>query len=166
MSTKTLVRLAAFSITFTLALAFMPVALAQDVAPSLPNPDNIEGIAQLLWDAIMNKQWGLVASLGVMFAVAALRKWVPATTKVGAWLKSKLGGIITNFTLALSGAFATAFMSGHTITGPLVIKAIGVALGAAGGWAIVKNISEAIDEAKAKKAGEAAAADPGPTLDK
>jgi hypothetical protein len=165
MSTKTLVRLAAFSITFTFALAFVPVALAQDVAP-IPNPDNIEAMAQLIWDAIMNKQWGVVASLGVMFIIAALRKWVPSTTKVGAWFKTKLGAIITNFVLALSGALATALLSGHAISAPLIIKAIGVALGASGGWAILKNVSEAIDEARAQKAGEAAAADPGPTLDK
>jgi MFS family permease len=155
-----------FGLAVTALLFFTPLALAQEPVV-LPNPDeNIDGFAQLLWDAIMNKQWGLVASLVIMLAVAALRKWVPETTKVGAWFRSKVGGIVLNLSFTTAGAFATAFLSGHAITGPLVLKVLTVAFGASGGWAIIKNVLEALDERKAKQAGEAAASNPGSTLDK
>lgn len=137
-------------------------------APAIPVQalagDDFGALAKLIWDAVMNKQWGLVASLAILLAVAALRKFVPETTKVGAWLRTKLGGIVTNFAITLSGAFATAFMSGHTFSADLVFKALSVALTASGGWAIYKNVREALDEKKAQEKGADAAKKPDDTL--
>jgi len=155
-------------LTFAAVLPF--VVYAQDaapapaVAPALPaDLTDIGAIAKLAYDAIMNKQWGLLASVVLAAVIASLRKWVPESSKLGTWLRTKLGAIITNFALSLSSAFATMFLAGASFSADLVFKALSVALAASGGWAIWKNVSEAVAEGKAQKAGaDAAETPPGP----
>lgn len=143
------------------------VVHAQGTVAVLPgDPTDIGAMANLILGAVMNKQWGLLASLLVLLTVAGLRKWVPETSKLGGWLRTKLGGIIANFAVTLSGTFATMFLAGAPFSFDMVLKALSVALSAAGGWAIFKNVSEAMDELKAQKTGLAAAAAPDDTLNK
>lgn len=121
---------------------------------------DLGAVAQNVWEAIINRQWGLVASLGVVLIILAARRFVPAETAVGAWIASKLGAVISNFVLSFGAAFATMFAAGQSFTSVMLFKALSVALSAAGGWAIWKNVNEAIQEKKAQTAGEAVAADP------
>lgn len=137
-----------------------------DLASFTTDPTNLEAGFKLVVHAVQNGQWGLLVSLLLTFIVAMLRKFVPPETKVGAWLRSKLGGVVTTFTLTLGTAFAAQFLAGLPLGWALVLKAVSVALGASGGWAIFKNVKEAIDEQKAQKAGVAAATEPVKTLDK
>lgn len=119
--------------------------------PALPaDLTDLGAIAKVAYDAVMNKQWGLLVSVVMAAVVASLRKWVPERTKFGVWLRTKLGAIITNFALSLATAFATMFLAGQPFSADLVFKALSVALAASGGWAVWKNLTEAIQEAKAK----------------
>jgi len=141
-----------------LTLVVGGVAVAQPDQPAsgttLPADfTDLGAIAKLAYDAVMNKQWGLLASVVIAALIAGLRKWVPESTKVGAWLRTKLGAIVTNFALSLASAFATAFAAGASFSADLVFKALSVAFAASGGWAIYKNITEAVAESKAQKAG-------------
>lgn len=120
--------------------------------------EHIDVCAQVALDAFVNKQWGLLVSLAVLLIVAGLRKFTPDDSKLGAWFRSKLGAIISNFVLSLGGGFATQFLAGAPFSAALVLKAITVALTASGGWAIYKNLREAINDNKAQRAGTAAAA--------
>lgn len=151
-------------------LCLVPVfAFAQDAAaPTMMafDPTDLGSVAKLLLEAIMQKQWGIVVSLSITAVVAGLRKWVPETTALGKWFRTRLGGILTNLALSLGLAFLTLFMAGGALSADLVLKALSIALGASGGWSIVKNITEAIEESKAQKAGADAAATPPTTLDK
>lgn len=162
-----------YLLAFALTCAFAVNVWAQDGgvpanAVTLPaaalGGDDLGALAKLIWDAVMNKQWGLVASLGVLLVVAGLRKFVPEKTQVGAWLRTKLGGIVSNFVVTLAATFATMFASGHAFSADMVFKALSVALSAAGGWAIYKNVREAIDEKRAQDAGTDAAKKPDDTL--
>lgn len=162
------VRMTAFFLAVT-AIVFMPLwALAEDTVsaapPMLGDPTDVQAMAKLVLDAVMNKQWGLLASLAVLITVSSLRKYVPEHTKVGLWFRTKLGGIISAFAVSLSGAFATLFLAGGVFSLDMVLKALSVALGASGGWSIWKNVREALDEKKAQEAGTDAAAAPKDTL--
>ena len=146
-----------------------PVAgpdFSADLALYSADPANAELLARLVLHAVEKGQWGLLVSLLLTGVIAFLRKFTPAESKVGVWLRSKLGGIVTSFGLALGGAFAAQFLAGAPFGWALILKAVSVALGASGSWAIFKNVKEAIDESKAQKAGLAAAAEPVKTLDK
>lgn len=123
-------------------------------------------VAKAVFDAVENQQWGLVASLGVLLLVVALRRLTPETSKFGQWVNSKFGGIISNFVLSFGGAFATMFAAGQQFSGIMLLKAFSIALGASGGWAIFKNAREAFEERKAQAAGVAAAVDPKDELNK
>lgn len=153
-------------VMFTLVLFSAFAAFAEEAAVALIalDPSDPGSVAKMLLDAVMNKQWGIVASLSVTAIVAGLRKWVPEATTLGKWFRTKLGGIIVNLVVTLGLAFLTLFAAGGTFSADLVLKALSVALGASGGWSIVKNITEAVAEAKAQKAGTAAASVPTDTL--
>lgn len=147
--------LAARVLPFMVAMvAALPLVVhAQVPSPAVLPADltDLGSIAKLAYDAVMNKQWGLLASVVIAAVIASLRKWVPESTKAGAWLRSKLGAIITNFALSLATAFATGFLAGQPFSADLVFKALSVSLAASGGWAVWKNLNEAIEEAKGQK---------------
>lgn len=114
---------------------------------SIPFDPNDPGIiAKILLEGIANKQWGIVISVLVIAIIAALRRFVPETNPVGRWFRTKVGGVLTNLALSLGFAFFTQFAAGVPFNLTLVINAVGVALTAAGGWAIVKNLTEAAQE--------------------
>jgi hypothetical protein len=128
---------------------------------TLPSdPTDLGALAGVLVTAVMQGRWGVVVSLGVTLLVAALRKFVPTSTKFGAWMHGRIGAIVFNFATSLGLAFAAVFVSGSPITVDVVVRALQVALTAAGGWTIYKAIREEIEERAAAKAG-AAAAEPG-----
>jgi hypothetical protein len=145
------------------ALCLPLTALAQEVVPSATVPLDFTdpgAVGKLLFDAVMNKQWGIVVALTITALIAMLRKWVPEGTVLGKWFRSKLGAIITNFAISLGGAFITLFMAGVPFSLGVVLKALSIAFTAAGGWTIFKNLTEAINEKKASNAGNAAASKP------
>lgn len=137
-----------------------------DLAALTADPTNVEVYVRLAMHAVVTGQWALLVSLILTLLVAGLRKWVPEAWKLGAWLRTKLGGIVSSFSLSLGFGFVTALLSGQPFSVAVVLKALQIALGASGSWAIYKNIKEAINEKKAAEAGAAAAATPGATLDK
>lgn len=137
-----------------------------DLAALAADPANVEVWAKLALHAVVTGQWALLVSILLTLIVAGLRKWVPETTKVGGWLRTKLGGIVSSFALALGMGFVSVLISGTPFSLAVVLKAVQVALGASGSWAIYKNVREALAEKKAIEAGAAAAAAPTSTLDK
>jgi len=156
---------------FFTSLLLSLVAFAQAAAtPAVDllafDPSDPGSVAKMLMDAVMKKQWGIVASLALTAVIAGLRKWTPEASAFGKWMRSKLGALITNFALALGTAFLTLFVAGEAFNFPLVVKALSIALGASGGWSIFKAITEAIAEKKAQTAGAAAVVAPTDTLNK
>lgn len=163
-----------FATTFALVLA--PVAFAQDAltvaAPADPTStvdalaaDPVK-LAQLVIEAVNSKNWGLLVSLIVTALVWATRRFVPESTKVGQFLRSRLGGLVTNFAFVTGGAFITLFIAHREPTAALVWQTLDMVLKAAGGWAIIKNMMDAMNDAKAQKAGaEAATTPPAPSQD-
>lgn len=150
---------------FIVSVVLLPfAALAQDTVPGVIDFTDPGAVAKVLLDAVMNKQWGIVVSLAITALIAMLRKWVPEGTVVGKWFRTKLGAIITNFGISLGGAFLALFLAGAPFSFALVLKALSVALTAAGGWTVFKNVTEAINEKKASDAGAAATVKPTDTI--
>lgn len=137
-----------------------------DLAALTADPGNVEVYVRLAMHAVVTGQWALLVSIILTLLVAGLRKWVPETWKLGVWLRSKVGGMASSFLLALGLGFVTVLLSGQPFSVAVVLKALQIALGASGSWAVYKNIREAINEKKAAAAGADAAATPGGTLDK
>lgn len=139
--------------------ANVPVQLPADLT-------DVGALAQTVFNAVENHQYGLVASLAIIFVIVLLKKFTPDTSKVGAWMHSRIGTIVLNFTFAFSGAIATTFAAAQPFGLKTVLQALTVALTAAGGWAIFKNVQDDLAERKAQKAGLEAARSPEDTLNK
>lgn len=123
-------------------------------------------VAQKVFEGVQNRQWGVVASLGIVLTIALARRFIPEEWKVGAWLHSPMGGITTNFGLAFGGALGTALAAGQPFSSLLVFKALNVALSAAGIWSVFKKSKEAREVKAAQAAGVAATKNPDDTLNK
>ena len=141
------------------------IAIPHDVAAPTDAAD-LGAVAQNVFEAVQNRQWGVVASLGVVLTIVLARKFVPEESKAGAWLHSQMGGIFTNFALSFGGALGTALVAGQPFSSLLVFKALNVALSAAGIWAVFKNSKEARETKKAQAAGVVASKNPDDTLNK
>ncbi len=93
-----------------------------------------ESFFKTILDAVVNHQWYLVASLGVVLATASARRWAPWPA-----LKTDVGGTALAFVLAFAGALATAFAAGARPNAALFGTAASVAVTAIGGYATLKK---------------------------
>lgn len=139
--------------------------LAQAAVPADPNAVSPD-IALKIYDAVLNKNWGLAAALAVIGLVWATRKFVPATTKVGELVRSTWGGWALNFVFSIGGSVANAYAAGLHPTIRSLLTSVGTAFIASGGWELLKDTLLKEDAAAAQAAGQAAANNPGPTINK
>ena len=139
------------------------VSQVAELPAAVPDPSDLGAIAQFLVDAVLKGQWALVVSLLIMAIVAGLRRWVAPHTVVGKWLQGKLGGLVANFVTSATVSVTGLLLAGEAFSLDFLVKALGLAFGAAGGWSIFKSVAEAIADGKAKAAGTAAASDPDDT---
>lgn len=152
-----------FRVLLTFVLFLPLLAWAQVVAvPGALDPSDPTAVASALAAAISNKQWALVTALGITALVAGLRRWVPTTNVVGAWLNGKVGGIVSTLVISFGIALVAKLTAGQRLTVALAIDTLGLALAASGGWSIIKNFTEAVDDRAAAKAAAAAATPPVP----
>ncbi len=117
----------------------MSVAMAASTAMS---PDNgaLLDMAKPVFDAVMHGQWWLGASLALVFLVAAFKKYAPG--KAGVWARGDVGGSLLVLLGAYGGALATAILAAGTggVTPALAWVALKVAIGAAGGYTMLKKL--------------------------
>lgn len=114
--------------------AFTGVAFAAD---AVDPQDGTLDIAKAIYSAFAGGHYMYCAALGMILAVALVKRYLGPKIN---WLHSDAGGS----TLALLGSFATAMASGLASGGPLtwdLVKSAGmVGIGAAGGYAMLKNL--------------------------
>lgn len=112
------------------------VALLGQVAA--PDPDQTADFVKVLVDAVASKNWPLLAALGVVAAVWAVRKFLAPRVP---FLATDRGGAILVLVTSLAGAVATALVGGAAFSLPLLVQALSVALSAAGGFNLVKKLA-------------------------
>jgi hypothetical protein len=115
-------------------LAFGGVALAAD---AVDPADGTLDIAKSIYNAFSGGHYAYCGALGMILGVALVKRYLGPKVP---WLHSDAGGS----TLALLGATATALSAGLASGGPVtwgLIKGAGmVGIGAAGGYAMLKNL--------------------------
>ena len=117
--------------------AFTGTALAADaVAASDPS---FSETAKAIFDAVMHSQWWVAASYGVILAMIAARKFMPAGWNTG--VKGDVIGTAVVFVLALAGSVATVMAApGAAMTTAVGLTALKVGVAAIGGYTIVHKI--------------------------
>lgn len=138
--------LPALSVAAFFVVAFTATAFAQGaVAPD----DGAMGLVRMLWTALTGKQWWLGGALSVVLGVAMFKKYAPAgrardfaNSNAGAALLVLLGSFGGALVASLSGASAVPMSAG------LAWQALQVAVGAAGGYSILKPFADMLLNSK------------------
>lgn len=130
--------------------SFIGVALASDAV--VPTDGSLIDLAKPVYEAVMGGQWWLAAMLGLILATTAAKKYAPG--KLGTMINSTYGQEATVLLLAFGGAAATALLAagpGAVLTGALAWAALKIAVGAAGGYALLKSLlAPVIEKIKGK----------------
>lgn len=113
------------------------------------SPENFDAFAKVIYDAVMSKNYSLVAALAVVAIVWAVRKF--GTPKFPQLQSDRAGAALAIIT-ASTGAIATALAAGQPFTWPLALKALSTALMAAGGWSLAKKLlfPKSIEQARSE----------------
>ncbi|MCP3060978.1 hypothetical protein LXT21_19520 [Myxococcus sp. K38C18041901] len=123
------------SLVLTAFLLAAPALAA--ASPGVPDPSRIEEFARLVFDAVTSRNWALAASLAVVAVVYALRRFGGSLFP---WLKSARAGAVLAVLVAVAGAVSNALVAGESFTWGLLLKALGIGLGAAGGFSVLKAL--------------------------
>lgn len=139
---------ALFALVFLLCCFGMFEGVAHAAAALDPNAsDPSFDIAKLIFQAITGHQYAYAGALGLALGVAVVKRWggnwLPQKQKDGTtigWFHTDVGGTV----LTLAGAWSTALVAGLAGGGHVslaMMKAsFGVALTAAGGYAVLKKL--------------------------
>ena len=118
--------------------AFTGTALAAD-AVSASDP-SLTDVMKSIFDAVMHGQWWAAASLGVILACAAARKYMPAAWKTGT--KGDIVGTAMAFLMAFAGAIATwAMAPGAAMSIGVILTAGKIGIAAVGGYTLVHKVA-------------------------
>lgn len=137
-------KIALFALVFLLCFVGMAHATAA-MDPSAVDPSF--DIAKLIFNAITGHNYAYAGALGLALGVAIVKRWGgnwfakknDKGEKVG-WFHTDVGGTV----LTLAGAWSTALVAGlaggGTISMAMMKTTLGVALTAAGGYAVLKKL--------------------------
>lgn len=142
------------------ALICFADAFAQPTDPTTdPN-----GFFNLLWNAVTERKWGLVAVLSTIALVSLIRKVMPRIhSRLGAWLNSNRGGAVLAVVMGTATALATTAIAGLPITPRAFVDAVVVSIGAIGGWNAMWDLFKPSDK---KPAAGATTEPPAPPITK
>jgi hypothetical protein len=124
-----------------IALGFFAFTATAAAAGEIsPEDGSLLDLARPVYDAVVHGQYWLGASLALVLAVAAFRKYAPG--KAGAWARTDVGGSLLVLAASFGGAAATGLLAAGTnaMTGELAWTALKVALAAAGGYSLAKKL--------------------------
>lgn len=119
--------------------SFIGVALASDAV--VPTDGSLLDLAKPVYEAILGGQWWLAAMFGLILMTTAAKKYAPG--KIKNLINSEYGQPLTVLTLSFGGAAATALLAagpGALMTGALAWAALKIAVGAAGGYELLKQL--------------------------
>ncbi len=125
-----------------LTLAFFTVSFtATAYAADTVSDGTLLDMAKPIFDAVTHGQYWLGASLALVLAVALFKRYAPAG-KLQDFAHSDAGGSLLVLLGSFGGALGTALLAGGTgmISMALVWTALKVALGAAGGYSLLKKL--------------------------
>ena len=122
------------------ALVLATSATAFAAGAASPQDGNLVDSAKLIWEAATGHHWWLAASLALVAGVAAFKHYAPG--KAGEWARGDKGGPILVLIGAFGGALATGLAASGTdaLSLSMAWAALQVAAGAAGGYALIKNL--------------------------
>ena len=119
-------------------LGFGATAFAADAAA--PDSSSLLDLLKPVYQAFAGGHYAYAAALGVIAAVALVKRYA-GSGKFGAFVHGNAGGSLTALLLAGAGAAASGLATPDAhVTFALLKSALLVGIGAAGGYAVLKNL--------------------------
>lgn len=141
-------RLIPFFVTVGLFLVtFTATAAAQSA--TLPDDSSLFDLLRPVYEAVLGGNWWLAASLSLVVAVAAFKRYAPG--KAREWSHTDVGGSLLVLLMAFGGALASA-LGGAPMSLGLAWTALQVAVGASGGYSLAKKLVAPLLAKAAEKA--------------
>jgi hypothetical protein len=121
-------------------VSFGATAIAADAATSSTESSSLLDLLKPVYDAFAGGHYAYAAALGVIAAVALVKRYA-GTGKFGAFVHSDAGGSLMALLMAGAGAMASGLAAPDAhVTWSLLKTAMLVGAGAAGGYALLKNL--------------------------
>ena len=120
--------------------------------PTPAPPADFVGFFQAVLDAVTKKNWWVLASMAVVALTWVTRVVVPKLhNSLGAWLGTDRGGAVLALFYAITGAAATTMAAWKKPDLNLLLNTVFVAVGAIGGFSLIKKIFFPSDTPAEKK---------------
>lgn len=131
--------LSMLTIPLLLLVAFGATSFAAGSAT--PEDGSLLDLLTPIWEAATGKHWWLAGSLALVASVTAMKKYAPAG-RLRNFVDSAPGVSLILLVGSFAGAVATGLVAAGTdaITPSMAWAAFQVAIGAAGGYAIIKSL--------------------------
>lgn len=121
-----------------LLLAFAGTALAGGVVNSAADESSLIDLLKPVIDAFRGGQYVFAGALALVLAVAAVRKY--GATKIP-WFVSDAGGATLTLVGAFGASMAATLADGSSPSLNMAWSALGIAVSAAGGYALIKKLA-------------------------
>lgn len=139
---KVLAPLAAVGVTAVTATATAAAATGIE-----PEGGSLLDLLAPVFDAIKGGQYALACAVALVALVALVRKYLSDRVP---FLKSELGAALLLFAGSFGAALAAPLATGAALSGGLLWATLGIAVGAAGGWKLLKIAHNALQPLIAK----------------
>jgi hypothetical protein len=133
-----------FTIISTVLLGLFSFGATAAAATAVTSDDaSLLELAKPVMDAVMKGNWWLAAALSVILLTSATRKYLPDSWG-GKYVRSDVGGMLTEFMLSFAGAIATAAAAAGTLfvmEGALALTALKIGFAAVGGFVAIHKLA-------------------------
>lgn len=121
-----------------LALLAATTASAFAAGATLPEDGSVLDFVKLVWDAFSKGQSLYAGSIALFGAMVLAKRYAPG--KAGAWLHTDVGGALTALVMSFAASMASSLAGGAGVTLAMVKAATMIAVGAAGGYSLIKKL--------------------------
>lgn len=125
---------------FILGLLFSFTGVALAAGTASPDDGNLLDLLRPVYDAFASGHKLYAGMLALVVAVAAMKRYAPTKYGISDFVHGDVGGTLLTLVGSFSGALATSLGGGAGITWSMAEAATLIAVGAAGGYAMVKKL--------------------------
>lgn len=121
-----------------LALMFSMTASAFAAGATLPEDGSWLDFAKLVWDAFSKGQHLYAGSIALFAAMVLLKRYAPG--KVGDFVHGDVGGPLTVLVMSFAASISSSLADGSGLTLAMAKSALAIAVGASGGYTLLKKL--------------------------
>jgi hypothetical protein len=125
---------------FILVFMFAFTAAAFAAGAATPDDGSLLELLRPVYDAFASGRYLYAGMLSLVLVVAVLKRYAPEKYGIRAFVHGDAGGALLTLLAAFGGAMATSLAAGAGASWMMVKTATMIAIGAAGGYSLIKKL--------------------------